>query len=316
MPVIIDAHAHIVSELCGQTAAGPTRSAGYGRMRRGEDEVIQLLPPLREDTAFPPQVLLAFMDWGGVDKAVLLQGPFYGEANETVWKAVTAWPDRFIGAAYVDPRAGDADETFRRCVEEYGFGIIKLELSEDAGLVGLYPDLRLDEPGMAWLWEEAEQRDLVVTLDLGSIGTKSYQTDAVRVILDRHPGLRVVIAHLGHPPVYEPEGDGSSDAWREQMLLARTHNVWFDLAALPIYWTNEDYPYPTAREYVRRAVEMIGVERVMWGTDVPGLLSYATYQQLLDFVARHCDFLSKEDLEKVLGGNAWEVYGRAGTTSG
>jgi predicted TIM-barrel fold metal-dependent hydrolase len=314
--VIIDAHAHIFREVKGQTISGPTRSIGYGRIRRGSRGEVQLLPPLCEHTTFPPEVLLAYMDWVGVDKAVLLQGPLYGEANALVSEAVTRWPDRFIGAGYVDPRAKDARTMFHVCVDDYGFGVIKLELSEDAGLVGLHPDLRLDEPEMAWLWEEAERRKLVVTLDLGSIGTKSYQTDAVRMILVRHPSLRIVIAHLGHPPADQGEDESLTRLWHDQLLLARDHQVWFDLAALPLYGLDPDYPYAAAREHIRLAVDMIGADRLMWGTDVPGLLSHATYQQLLDFVARHCDFLSQEDLEKVLSVNACQVYGSAGTSLG
>jgi predicted TIM-barrel fold metal-dependent hydrolase len=155
-----------------------------------------------------------------------------------------------------------------------------------------------------------------VTLDLGSIGTPSYQTDAVRSILERHTSLRVVIAHLGHPPPGQSADGASLQAWLDQLQLARTHNVWFDLAALPIYWPAEDYPYATARDCLRQAVEIVGPERLLWGTDVPGLLSYATYEQLLGFLTRHCDFLSPTDLDKVLGANAWEVYGGADTTSG
>ena len=167
---------------------------------------------------------------------------------------------------------------------------------------------------MAWFWEEAESKDLVVTLDLGYIGSRSYQTDALRRVLAEHPHLRVVIAHLAHPPVGRADDEWLNEQWRDQILLARNNNVWFDLAAMPGYSRTEDYPYPTAQGYVREAVEMIGVDRLMWGTDIPGLLRHATYQQLLDFVARHCDFLSQDDLEKVLGGNAWQVYG-GGTSS-
>jgi predicted TIM-barrel fold metal-dependent hydrolase len=249
------------------------------------------------------------MDWVGIDQAVLLQGPLYGEANDLVAASVARWPHRFIGAAFVDPRSEDARDVLSACVDDHGFGIIKLELSEDAGLTGLYPDLRLDETGMVWLWREAEERDLVVTLDLGSIDTRSYQTDALRAVLGRHPDLRVVIAHLAHPPLDRP-GDARSNAlWREQLSLARDYRVWFDLAALPIYAPREDYPYRTAQDYVSQAVDLLGADRLMWGSDVPAMLGRATYRQLLDSVARHCTFLSSQELSMVLGETARQVYG-------
>ena len=306
--MIIDAHAHIMSKVYGQTGSGPTRSLPLGKVRMG-DQVIRLLPPASlAETAFPPQVLLEHMDWAGVDKAVLLQGPFYGVSNEYVYQAAKRWPDRFIGVGSFDPCAPDARETFRRITDEFGFHSLKFEMSENAGLTGLHPDLRLDGERMAWIWEEAESRGLAVTLDLGAVGSRPYETRAVRHIIVRHPGLKIVIAHLAVPPVANRDDDHLDWLWQDMVRLGRHPNVWFDLAALPALAGAEGYPYPTVQEYIRRAVEMVGVEKMIWGTDVPGLLCHATYLQLLDF-CRHCDFFSESDLARVLGGNAWRVYG-------
>jgi predicted TIM-barrel fold metal-dependent hydrolase len=307
--MIIDAHAHIMNELHGQTGRGPTRSLDYGKVQYG-DEVIQLLPPLMEKTAFPPEALLGNMDWAGVDKAVLLQGPFYGEANDYIAHAVKQWPDRFIGAGHIDPCTPDARDMFQRCVDERGFRILKFEMSVGTGLVGLYPDLRLDGEEMAWIWEEAERRGLIVTLDLGAVGSASYQTDGVRNILERHPHVRIVICHLAQPPMVKSNDADAEQLWQEQIRLAKHPNVWFDVSALPAYASNvEDYPYPRARAYIRRAVEMVGVDKLMWGTDAPGLLGQATYPQLLRYITHHCDFLSEQDIAKIMGGKAQQVYG-------
>jgi predicted TIM-barrel fold metal-dependent hydrolase len=251
------------------------------------------------------------MDWGGVDKAVLMQGPLYGEANEYVLEAVKKWPKRFVGAGFVDPCSPKAKETFRLVTETFKFRIIKLELSEMAGLVGLHPDLRIDKESMDWFWDEVEKKNLVITLDLGSIGSKSYQTHAVRNILDRH-NVKIVIAHLAYPPIEKKNDEKLNHLWQDQVLLGLHPNVWLDTAALPAY-SSEDYPFPAACEYIRRAVEMVGAKKIMWGTDVPGLLIHATYPQLLRFVSQHCSFLSQSDLEKILGGNAWQVYSNRAT---
>ena len=57
------------------------------------------------------------------------------------------------------------------------------------------------------------------------------------------------------------------------------------------------------------AVDLVGANKIMWGTDVPGLLTVATYRQLVDLGWAHTDFLSSEDQEKIMGLNAAEVYG-------
>src|SRR5829696_2370032 len=106
--MVIDAHAHVMRRLHGRTGAGRTRGLGYGRAQIGDGPHFQHLPPFRRETTFPPEVLIAQMDWAGVDRAVLLQGSFHGEANDYVAAAVARYPGRFIGATFVDPRAPDA----------------------------------------------------------------------------------------------------------------------------------------------------------------------------------------------------------------
>ena len=306
--MIIDAHAHIMTAVQGTSATGPTRSLSWGKVRWG-DETIQLLPPFNEVTTFPAETLLAQMDWACVDRAVLLQGPFYGEANAYVASTVERWPDRFIGAFAPDPVAPDARQKFKQCVEEYGLRIVKFELTEPTGLTGRYPKLRLDVPQFSWIFETAQREGLIFTFDLGKIGSKAYQTEAVATIAERYPDLQIVIAHLAQPPINNSD-DAELDAkWKEQILLGRKANVSFDLSALPAYsQAYDEYPYVVAQGYVRRAVDLIGAEKIMWGTDVPGLLTSGSYRQLLNCVRLHCDFLSAEEMAQILGLNALRVY--------
>jgi predicted TIM-barrel fold metal-dependent hydrolase len=100
--LIVDAHAHIFPFVNGAIAAGPTTGAGYGSVRVGHD-IARVLPPYNEHTSFTPEMLLANLDWAGVDKAVLLQGPFYGECNAYVSHAIARYPDRLCGLACFDP---------------------------------------------------------------------------------------------------------------------------------------------------------------------------------------------------------------------
>ena len=306
--MIIDAHAHIMTAVQGRSVKGPTRSSSWGQVLWGDD-TYQLLPPYNAFTAFPAEALLAQMDWAGVERAVLLQGPFYGELDSYVASAVRKRPDRFVGAFAPDPLAVDARSHFRQSVEEYGLRIVKFEMTEATGLCGRYPDLRIDAPQFSWIFEAAQRERLVVTFDLGNIGSRSYQTDAVGAIAERYPELQIVIAHLAQPPLRDPDNNELNAEWRRQLLLGRRANVAFDLAALPVYADPiDEYPFHLAQAYIRRAVDLIGADKLMWGSDAPGLLTSGTYPQLLNYLRRHCDFLSGEDMAGVLGGNAWRVY--------
>ncbi len=312
--MIIDAHAHIMTAVKGMTGRGPTRSLAWGKVRWGAD-IIQLLPPFSQATAFPAETLLAQMDWAGVDRAALLQGPFYGDANATVAAALQRWPDRFIGAFAPDPFVSAAQERFKQCVEGDGFRIVKFELTEATGLTGRYPDLRIDAPQFNWIFEAAARQGLVVTMDLGPVGGKAYQTAALAACADRYPDLQFVIAHLAQPPLRDPNNAELNKKWEEQIRLGLKPNIAFDLSALPAYArAYDEYPYRAAQGYIQRALRLIGAKKIMWGSDVPGLLTSGTYRQLLNYVRLHCEFSSAEDRAAVLGLNAQRIYWRCKTS--
>jgi predicted TIM-barrel fold metal-dependent hydrolase len=311
MAMIIDAHAHIFPQVHGMIASGPTRGTGYGRITAGP-ETMQLIPPYGLQTIFTPEMLIANLDWAGVGKAVLLQGPFYGECNQYVLDALHQYPDRLAGLAYLDPWDKGAHSMLEWVIETQAFRGIKLECSEATGLTGLHPEARLDMPEISWVWTEIEERGMVLVLDLGKPGSRSYQTPAVRAIAEDHPGMKVVIAHLGQPG---PEIEAAPALWRlwqEQIELGRLPNVWFDCAALPAYLPGEDFPFPSAGRYLRLAIERIGAAKVMWGSDQPGLLSHADLPHLAKMVRQQTGFLSPHDQTLVLGGNAAYVFNLKG----
>jgi predicted TIM-barrel fold metal-dependent hydrolase len=306
--MIVDVHSHIFPAVNGQIGTGPTRSLGYGRIRFGDQET-QLLPPYNKKTEYTPEMLVANMDWAGVDKVVLLQGTAYGECNDYARQALARYPDRLILAAFFDPWAEDNRAFFETIVERPGFRAVKLECSVAAGLCGLHPEARLDAAEIAWLWDEIERRGLLLVLDLGAVGSLSYQTGAVRAIAESHPDMRIVIAHLAQPQPNAAADPQLWCLWEEQIDLGLLPNVFFDNAALPAYLPDEDFPYPTVERYMRLAVERIGAHKIMWGTDQPGLLGVLSYPQLLRLAHLHTEFLSSAEQEMVLGGTAMQVYG-------
>ncbi len=307
--MIVDAHAHVFERIHGRLGQGEVIGIGYGRVRAGMNEVIQVLPPLCEATRLTPEMLLRYMDLAGVEKTVLLQGNFYGGMNEYVSRVVQSWPDRFTGAAYFDPWEGDPRAVYAQCVEELGLRIIKIPVDDAFGLGSLHPGVRLDDECLAWLWPEMERRGLVVTLDLGRVGSSSYQTELVERIARRHPGLKIVIAHLGQPTIRVGKDPYLVSLWEKQISLGLLSNVWFDLSALPAKTEDEPYPYPSSGKWIRRAIELIGPRKLMWGTDVPGLLTSGTYTQLLTQMDVHLEGLGLEDRVAILGQTAQEVYG-------
>lgn len=305
--MIIDAHAHIFPAVKGKTADGLTRSIGYGRVLAG-DRMIQLMPPFCIDTQHTPEMLIAQMDFAGVDGAVLLQGPFYGECNSYAVKAVKKFPHRFSAMAYFDPWSQNPFRHFQSICRAGIFRGVKIEFSVPTGFSGIYKGITLDSDELEWLWEELEKRKMVLTLDLGAIGSPSYRTEDVKRIAERHPRLKIVIAHLGQPvPALDTDPD-LYDMWETQLKLAKMPNIWFDTASLTAYFQEEGYPFESARKYFIKALEMAGSEKIMFGSDIPGTTVHATYYQQKQMVELFVECLDWHERKKILGENALKVY--------
>ncbi len=313
--MIVDAHAHAFREVRGETGRGPVRGAGFGRVTVGNERV-QLMPPGGPETSFTAETLIANMDWAGVDCAVLLQGCFYGEENDYVAAACGAYPERLCGVAFLDPWAPGARAAFERSAVRGVFSGLKLECSEPTGLLGLHPGARLDDAALSWLWKKLESLGWVLVLDLGRPGSASYQTDAVRCIAAARPGLRMVIAHLGQPGPWLDSDPAKTDLWNGQISLGTLPNVWFDSAALPAYRGPEGCPWPGAAADLRRAVDLLGPHRILWGTDAPGLLAQGTYPQLRRWAEEALGGLTAQERAAVFGGNAREVFSIATARGG
>ena len=306
--MLIDAHAHIFPQIQGRIGAGPTVGLRCGRVAIG-DEWIQALPPVSERTVHTVEMLATHMAWAGVDKVVLLQGPFYGACDSYVEAAVRQYPDRLLGAVYLDPWESDWRLKLEDLAAGNVFRAVKIEFSEATGLCGLHPEARLDDPLLGGLWEWLERAGWTLTVDLGAVGSRSYQTAAVRSLAERHSRLKIVVPHLGQPsPQLETDAD-LRQLWLEQIDLGLLANVWFDTSALPAYMSAQEYfPFPSAEQYLRIAIQRIGPRKIMWGSDIPGLLVYATYQQLAQLAHMHTQFLAPVDRDRVLFENALEVY--------
>jgi predicted TIM-barrel fold metal-dependent hydrolase len=283
--LIIDAHVHLARELTGFRM--PLR---YGKVADGT-AVSQWFPPSFDPPASPPEVLLGYMDQAGVDRAIVVQHHLYGDQNETTLEAVRRWPDRFDGYAYLGAfnRPDDADR-LQQLIEGGLLGL-KVEL---ASTRRLRPGFRFDGAHEWRIWERLNELRRPLALDL--IGTPPSDVPVLRRMLDTFPDLTIVNCHVGGP------GDAN---WEEKARLGEHPRVWSDLAALPMLLApGQEYPFPRAQEFIRWAVEQLGPERIIWGTDYPPLLTVATYPQWLDFVRVHCAFLPEDVRTAIVGGNA------------
>ena len=296
MEHIIDGHAHLTPRGCigkRDDRLGITYLPN-GVLLRDNGDTIPLLPEIIGDSAFPMETMLHVMDSHGVDRAVILANSLT-ELEENI-RAVASAPERF-SAAMTIPQGPEALSVMKTYCAR-GLRIIKFEMSVELGYThpNLYPRFRLDCPEMDPVYACAAEQGVTITVDPSHIGDFSYQVEALDSAASRFPQTHFVICHLGFPDVPMAQGSDHWLRWREMLALAKHPNVWFDAAALTDFYRDEQYPFPTAVRLVRRFMDEFGPEKLIWGSDSPGTLSCATYQQMIDMYDRSGLFSPEEKL--------------------
>ena len=299
---VIDAHAHVVERLAGFGIDGEMRYIGGGRVRWATGREVTLITAGTD--CYTDDMLLELMDENGIDKAVLLQGPFLGMCNDYVHECQERRRGRLFGMGCVDPFCGSAETLVKKFIEVYGFKGIKFEMSRDFGFMGYHPEFRVDGELMEPLLVYLEREGSRISVDMTGLDRISMQSEGLVNVAKRHPGLKIVLEHAFNPAPQQ------MDMFRREIgRLAVCENVSFGIAALPAR-SSIGMPYPMApsREVVRVLKDIVGYRRILWGTDTPTVLRLNSYSELKNYIAEEGLF-TDEALAAVYYGNAAEFYG-------
>jgi predicted TIM-barrel fold metal-dependent hydrolase len=294
--VIIDAHSHLWLRQDTTWNGLEIRTTRNGRsMFLGEE--VQMLPPFMVDGRNTAEVFLSNMDYAQVGAAVVVQEFIDGLQNGYLKTVQRQYPDRFFCFAMAD-------------YLKDGFCEQALQLMSVDGFRGMaIPGHRLigrplNSPEMMKMFRlmEANHWMLSVTLEDGM-----QQVAQLREVIEECPGLKIAIGHLGmaNPPQSPCWGN---DAWREQIMLARHENVMIESGGITWLYNAEFYPYPSAVRAIREAADLVGMDKLMWGSDYPRTITAITYRMSYDFITKSTE-LSDDDKRLFLGENARRFYG-------
>ena len=286
--------------IAGFTSRGELRGVGGGRARYADGSEFQMIPE-KFGGSFTADDMISVMDGNGVEKAVLLQGQFFGFQNEYTAEAVKKYPNRLIGAGSYDPFCAKAEDVKRRLFHELGFKAVKFEVSNGSGLMAYHLPIDLDGEVMNACYRHAADNGLTVVMDIGRPRNCCWQVDALAAVVKKYPSVTFVICHLLAPQRTDVALLGGALS-----KLARP-NVYFDLASLASNQQPETYPYPTAVEHLETAKRMVGSDRLMFGTDMPSNLCRDTYAHLTDYIKLSGVFTDSE-LEDIFYNTANAVY--------
>ena len=59
---------------------------------------------------------------------------------------------------------------------------------------------------------------------------------------------------------------------------------------------------------IREAADLVGMEKLMWGSDYPRTITAITYRMSYDFLVKSSEF-SEQEKRQLLGQNAQRLYG-------
>lgn len=127
----------------------------------------------------------------------------------------------------------------------------------------------------------------------------------VPVLAERVPGLRMVIDHLGKPPIkdkgWSPWAQLLADAARVPTVHAKISGL--NTAADPTTWSAEDL-----LPYLEHALSCFGPQRLMFGSDWPVAVLAGDYAKVWAETRRAVGDLDEPAREAVFGGTAIDFY--------
>lgn len=235
--------------------------------------------------------LLGEMAGASVDAAVLVPPTFEGNRNDLVLAAAAAHPGRFgvMGRlALDDPEM--SEPIARGWREQPGALGFRLVLSAGSDVSHPTGGSWLLDGAADWFWPVAQECGLPVMVHCIDL------LDRVADVAARHPGLKLVIDHLGLPTLAR---DAEVVARVKDLeRVAHLANVAVKASSIPCY-TTQAYPYPLMQSCLRRVVELFGARRVFWASDLSRLpCDYAT---LVRFFQTELAFLDDEQRSLILG---------------
>lgn len=256
--MILDAHTHVFpTEICrGREdffADEPAFKALYG-------------PP--KSRLVEPEELLAAMAEGGVEAAVVSGFPWRRERlwrrqHEVILEAMRRWPRKIIGFCNVNPLDAAAPGEVERCLAAGFRGVGELAWYED-------------DPGddleyfLTPIAELSQHFGVPLMLHMNDPvgapypGKAAIRLEGVYRLIQKFPEVNWILAHWGGGlPFYGLLKKEVPEVFRR---------VYFDTAASPYLYRPEIY---------RLAAEMVGPEKILFGSDYP-LLTVSRYLQEME----------------------------------
>ncbi|MGM9972233.1 MAG: amidohydrolase family protein [Anaeroplasmataceae bacterium] len=297
----IDAHIHVCKYINGIGSRGELIPIGNGMASYADGTTFRIIPEGLGDTGFSIETANKVLKENNIEKAVILQGNYLGFQNLYAYEATQKYPSIFKAACTYDPFSYNREKIAYHLFEELKFKIMKLECSNGSGFMANHSTFDIDSSIMYEIYEKARKYHLTLVFDIGRPNNNCYQVDKLVKIIKEYPDVTFVICHLLAHQVDQ------LDLLNTNLPKFKLPNVYFDLASVINNTKPEVFPYPTASLYLHRAIEILGSEHLMWGTDMPSGITKDTYKHNIEWILND-PTISNSDKENIFYNTAYNVY--------
>lgn len=288
---IIDAHSHLWLRQDARVEGKIIQTIDNGKsIFMGE--IRQMLPPFMTNGENTAEIFLSNMDYAQVSAAVVTQEYIDGFQNDYLCLVQQKYQKRFLCCGMVDARQAGYLKHAEQLVSQ-GFKAIKIPAGR---LIMSDKRVLLTCDEMMQMFKMMEQNNIILSVDLAD---GAEQVAEMEEIIAQYPDLKIAIGHFGM--VTRPE-------WQQQIKLARHKNVMIESGGITWLFNSEFYPFSGAVWAIREAIELVGVEKLMWGSDYPRTIVAITYRMSYDFILKS-NLLTDEEKASFLGLNAEKFYG-------
>lgn len=287
---IVDAHAHLWLSQDAEVESKKIKTLVGGKsLFMGE--IRQMLPPFITDGQNTAEIFLANMDYAQVSAAVITQEYIDGDQNRYLMDVQNKYPDRFLCCGLIEAREPGFFKQSDELIAQ-GFQAVKIPAGR---LIMQDKRVWLTSDEMMQMFKQLEDKNVVLSIDLAD---GNIQVAEMEEVISECPDLRIAIGHFGM--VTTPH-------WQEQIKLARHKNVMIESGGITWLFHNEFYPFSGAVWAIKEAASLVGIDKLMWGSDYPRTIVAITYRMSYDFIIKS-NMLTDEEKELFLGLNAQRFY--------
>lgn len=234
---------------------------------------------------FALEAHMARMDRTGIDKTLTWLKPDYSGwgiegHNAYVYQAMQQYPDQILGFGWADPTVGVAHaiDMVKRCAYDYNLYGVKLN--------GAQNDYYIDDPELSLpVVEEIARTGKLLAFHIGPDAYEKTHPLRAAKIARLYPELKILMVHMGMADPQMNDAVIKAAVECPNMVLIGS---------------------ATTYKAVLQAIQVLGAERVCFGTDAPFQWPHvvlATYRAAL------ADQISAEEMALVMGGNIARLFG-------